>query len=562
MPDLVSTQNQKHTDNGDKEPHCNKSCSDWWYLPNIYGIEKAAVAIKKPILIAIIDDGFRLTHQDIAPFVYKNPLEKANGLDDDGNGYIDDIAGWDMSDQDANVSFPPNRRDEFYHGTYISGIITKLLTAVYGNNASDYFKIVPIKALSDFAGYTYIKDGYTAMDYAAKIQADIVCTAWGANVVKPEEKEAVAKLQAQGICLLASAGNFSNSMEQFPAALNGVIAIAALNRNDEKIDLSNFGRFIDLSAAGIDVCGASVYGDNQYLSCKGTSPAVAIASAMAAIIKLHQPNASTDEIEAILKATSTPIEQYNESYAGRLGAGKVNLNKLLNQLNSGVTTEASINPQHPQGLIKLNGNGKVPLTWNIMPMGDYKGIEFTMEQASGNIKNAAIHFATPVGLDTSLLLKNWTVGSSFFVQGNLASLQFNPKSAPKNLSAKISYAVVPIDSTILYCSGIKYLFDEQGTIEDGSGLGNYANSADCKWQIEVPEGKNIYLKFLELDTEINIDQVMIFKGTSTIPENMLARQSGSIIPPAFNTQANRVLIWFVTDGQNTAKGWKIAYTVK
>lgn len=542
--------------------YCYDVCNSWWYLAKHENLASLPAVPKRPILIAVIDDGFLLSHQDIAPFIYKNPLEKPNGRDDDGNGYIDDISGWDISDGDNDVAFPPGRRDEYFHGTYIAGIIAKTLTSVYGDKASEYFKIVPIKALSDFAGYLYIKDGYKALDYAAKVKPDIICMAWGSNVDKPEDKVAINGMLAKGSILLASAGNFGNSKEQYPAAYDGVIAVAAVDSNDQKVDISTSGSFVDVSAPGLAVCGGSIYGDDQYLSCSGTSPAVAIATAMAAIVKLNKPEADAAYIDHILKSTSTPIEQYNPGYAGRLGAGVVDMNNLVKWLNGDNSFLEQTDLLHPEGQIQLDGAAKDVMTWNIQPAGNYYSIEFDLDSVPDNVKNATIGFSGASGQDTTIRIADWIANGPYSVQGSQATVRFDPGTASKKFKATINYEVVPIDSTVLYCSGTSYYFDETGEIEDGSGDANYTNLSGCKWLIKVPEGKNIVIKFTELDTELGVDNIMIFASETAMPEYMLARISGHTVPPAFNTHSNQVLIFFVTDGKNTGKGWKLEYTTQ
>ena len=77
-----------------------------------------------PVVVAIVDDGFRLSHKAIREFIYEDPIEVAgNQLDDDGNGYTDDVRGWDISDMDNDGSVPEGKADVYYHGTYIASLV-------------------------------------------------------------------------------------------------------------------------------------------------------------------------------------------------------------------------------------------------------------------------------------------------------------------------------------------------------------------------------------------------------------------------------------------------------
>ena len=118
-----------------------------------------------------------------------------------------------------------------------------------------------------------------------------------------------------------------------------------------------------------------------------------------------------------------------------------------------------------------------------------------------------------------------------------------------------------IDSTSLYCHDEVEISDAKGVITDGSGPEDYANNCACKWLIDAPEGKHIKIEFLSLDTQPNVDFVWLFDGEYTLPENLLAKFSGTNIPPVIVSFTNKMLIWFLTDGAITRKGWEISYEI-
>lgn len=90
----------------------------------------------KPIKIAVVDMAFRLTHKSVKEFIYVNENEIPNNYrDDDKNGYIDDIYGWDFADNDNDVSVPTHRKSDIYHGTYITGIITTIFEKYFGEKS-------------------------------------------------------------------------------------------------------------------------------------------------------------------------------------------------------------------------------------------------------------------------------------------------------------------------------------------------------------------------------------------------------------------------------------------
>jgi hypothetical protein len=104
-----------------------------------------------------------------------------------------------------------------------------------------------------------------------------------------------------------------------------------------------------------------------------------------------------------------------------------------------------------------------------------------------------------------------------------------------------------------------YIEVKDGIITDNSNSGNYANNSSCKWQITAPENTRIHFEFSEFNTEANVDFVWLFDGTGTLPENIIAKFSGTKIPLPVTSRTNKVLVWFVTDSHNTGTGWKVHF---
>ena len=259
-------------------------------------------------------------------FIWRNPKEiPDNNIDDDGNGFVDDLHGWDVADNDNTVTPPRNRPEAFYHGTHLAGIVARTARAAYGAAASDFIKIMPVKCLADKAAKTYLKHGYKGIDYAVKAGADIIICAWGVGHISPDESKILEEAHTKGILIVASAGTFPTGREQYPAAHDSVLAVAALNQNDEKIENSNYGAFCDLSAPGMNIASAGVLSDTSCDTREGSSCAVSMAAAAAAIVKLQHPSYSPDKVKACLKNSAEPIDALNPQYAAKLGAGKLNI---------------------------------------------------------------------------------------------------------------------------------------------------------------------------------------------------------------------------------------------
>lgn len=509
----------------------------------------------KPSLVkvAVVDDGFRLSHKAIKPFIRDNEKEvPGNLLDDDQNGYVDDVSGFDVSDGDGDVSIPADKVDSYYHGTYIAGIISGVFTEIYGEDAQKHLQIIPVKAIADNAKRTYISDGYKGIDYAITAGADIICCAWSGGFITPEERAILNKAFAKGIIIVGSAGNFYTEKADSPSDQPGVFCVAALDSAGKKLKMSNYHMKVDISTPGERVFGAFPLADNSFTVSDGTSPAAALAAGLLAALKAAQPEAGRQEIIDALKNTAIPLDSANLRYCGKLGAGLPNVQKAFAFLLKQESKPSFFNASRPEG--KVWFSKKTPqLSWNIHAAGAYKGINLKTNNRDikGNIKlfsNDSLRFS---GTLSQLLKGHYVAGSRF-------RIELERKSLSKSLQ-ELDYALETIDSTTLFCAETIALTRETDSVTDGSLEANYANNCSCKWQITVPEGKKIRIDFEDIDTEANVDFIWIFEGKETLQENLIAKFSGQNKPPVIISYTNNILLWFVTDERQTGKGWKMSY---
>lgn len=529
-----------------------KSKSDLWAYQSL-NIIKQKTEPPREIRVAVVDDGFRLSHKALKNYIYTNQNEvPGNYQDDDQNGYVDDIYGWDASDADNDVTIPKGREKEFYHGTYIAGIISTVFEQFYGSEANKYLKIIPVKVLSDNAKNTYLADGYKGIKYASEMGVDIICCAWSGGAASNEEKEIVRNAIAKGIIIVGSAGNFYSEKTETPSSLPGVISVAAVDSAFRKVKVSNYEMRVDMSAPGEKVYGAYPVADNAFSYFDGTSPAAAIIAGCMAALKSINPSAKSQELLDALKNSAEPLDSINIKYAGKLGAGFPDMTKAIQYIKDPDFKYKSFNQQRPEGKFFYKRK-KTPLTFSITPYGAYKGIHLYASSADykGNIKIYNRDSLCFTGKLSELYRGKYLTGSAF-------SIALEAKSKLSKEMA-FSYYMETIDSTTLYCRETQIITQESGILTDNSGSDNYANNSDCKWQLKVPKGKKIRIEFDGLDTQANMDFVWIFDGTATIPDYLLAKFSGTNIPPVITTSSNEVLIWFVTDGDTTGKGWKLKY---
>ena len=513
------------------------------------------------MIIAIVDDGVRVTHNSIRDYIWNVPGEvPGNNRDDDGNGYIDDSIGWDLSDHD-NQPTPPDFRDDFFHGTHLAGIVSSIASQVLGNQAAQYIKILPVKTLADEALQTGLRDGYAGVEYAAGLDADIILTAWGQGQIGPAERQVIEQAVANGAIVVAAAGNFQQEIEQYPAAIPGVLAAGSLGRNGALFADSTYGQFLDLLAPAEDIASASASSDSGSESHSGSSQAAAFVAVSAALVKLAHPDLSPERVRACLLDAAIPLGLESEFQSGKLGAGRLRLDAaIVCPLFSEPTPSLNLLPRS-KGYLYKHGRSRESTTWVIRPEGSFSGFRFRPVIAESRAARGTLEFRSdePGSAPVSYPLDQ--LPADIFVPGNQVNVAFLPEGRRQRFDWLMEYEAETINFSEQYCRG-QIELSREGMLEDGSEAGPYMPRSDCRWLITAPEGQVIQFNFHELDTEANTDQLMFFHGNTTIPEFMLANYSGQQLPEQYRvltSAMNQVLVWFVTDGRNQGQGWRFSY---
>ncbi len=207
-------------------------------------------ATSTDVTVAVIDTGLDWYHPDIShDKIWTNPNEvQGNGIDDDKNGYVDDIVGW---------NFVRNRNkpwDYDGHGTFVTGVIAAAQSNGIGiSGISSSAKIMPLKALDAF-GRGYASMAAEAINYAAEHGARIINLSLGGRTLTKVEQLAVDHARSKGAIVVVAAGNSGQSVADFsPAGLRGVVTVTATDRKDKRAGFSNWGPLVDIAAPGVDV---------------------------------------------------------------------------------------------------------------------------------------------------------------------------------------------------------------------------------------------------------------------------------------------------------------------
>ncbi|MDP2831824.1 MAG: S8 family serine peptidase [Pseudomonadota bacterium] len=277
------------------------------------------------VLVAVVDTGVDYQHPDLAANIWSNPGEIAgNGLDDDGNGYIDDTRGWNF------VADNNDPADDNAHGSHVSGTI-----AAVGDNAQGVVgvnrlaRILPLKFL-DAQGYGYTSDAVEAIYYAIDQGAKVMNHSWGGASYSQSLADAFTAALNANIVMAVAAGNASQNLDavpSYPASLPhaNIITVAATTHNDALAYFSNYGALsVDLGAPGEAIL-SSVPG-NGYASYSGTSMATPHVAGAASLLLAANANLSSGQVKDLLLGTANPVA----ALAGKsVSGGRLNLQAAL-----------------------------------------------------------------------------------------------------------------------------------------------------------------------------------------------------------------------------------------
>ena len=282
------------------------------------------------VVVGVIDTGVDYNHEDLAANMWVNPGEIAgNGIDDDGNGFIDDIHGWDFANDDNDPM------DGHGHGTHVSGTI-----GAVGNNGAGVtgvcwrVRIVAIKFLTD-GGSGSTSDAVDCVEYATKVGVRLTNNSWGGGPFSTALRDAIAQADTAGILFVAAAGNDATDNDVLPHypsnyTLDNVISVANITAWDQLSSLSNWGATsVDLAAPGSGI--VSTLPGNNYGSKSGTSMASPHVAGAAALVWSVSPGLSHDDVKAAIMASVDTTA----ALKGRMvSGGRLNVSTALSQLDS------------------------------------------------------------------------------------------------------------------------------------------------------------------------------------------------------------------------------------
>ncbi|MEK7072971.1 MAG: S8 family serine peptidase [Patescibacteria group bacterium] len=333
--------------------------NEQWYLQKI----SAPTAWEKSVgnmnvIVAVLDTGVDITHPDLRENIWKNPREILDGRDNDGNGLIDDINGWNFYEGNNTVTptFEAFTEGGINHGTMIAGEIG----AIGGNGAGIAgvnwrVSIMPLRVLSS-SGVGDVVNVVNGINYAIKNGASVISLSFSGANRSSILDDAIRRAAEAGILVVAAAGNDltqngGNDLDVtplYPACSDGpngenwVLGVAATDEADKKASFSDFGRTcVDISAPGVRMFSTLVKNDAQpgfdqayggYY--RGTSLAAPLVAGAAALLKAASPGLTLPQLRDALLNGADGIDPANLAYVGKLGRGRLNVSRAMTLLPS------------------------------------------------------------------------------------------------------------------------------------------------------------------------------------------------------------------------------------
>lgn len=285
-------------------------------LPEAYEI-LASQQPTRPVTVAIIDTGVDISHPALADRIWNNESEiPNNGIDDDGNGYIDDVFGWDFYHNDNTVChykvsalgrLSADPMDNDNHGTHCAGIIAAS-QGVYGVAAGIDIRILPLKIHGGEKNSGSVADAVKAIKYAENAGADICNMSWGTSVYSEALETVMRESHMLFVVAAGNSGSNNNSAPLYPASyvLDNMISVAYVTQSGILASDSNYGiSTVDIAAPGQDIYSTIVGGEYHYLS--GTSMAAPVVSGVCSLLYAYGEAPYPQNIKEIILQTLKPL---------------------------------------------------------------------------------------------------------------------------------------------------------------------------------------------------------------------------------------------------------------
>ncbi|MCC5944803.1 MAG: S8 family peptidase [Bernardetiaceae bacterium] len=308
-----------------------------YYLETIkafdaWGITKGDTSI----IIGIVDSGHDFNHPDFEGQFAYNYNDPINGIDDDGDGYVDNFMGWDFAGPDGRSqnNDPQLPTPGIDHGIGVGGCSSATPDNGIGIAGVGFnCKILSTKHSPDNQpNARAVIDTYSGVLYVAEMGAQVINGSWGGYRFDPAMQNIANYVTNDlGALFIAAAGNEATNALSYPAALRGVMGVGATTRNDVVSGFSNYGSYVDIMAPGSAIYTLEHSAGNMYGSTQGTSFASPIVAGAAGLVRSRFPELHPLKVLEQLKATADNITDLNPNFRGQIGGGRLNAFRAVSE---------------------------------------------------------------------------------------------------------------------------------------------------------------------------------------------------------------------------------------
>ncbi|GAA5522367.1 hypothetical protein Asal01_02326 [Fodinibius salicampi] len=287
-----------------------------------------------------------------------------DNTDNDDNGYIDDLFGWDFWDSGSiNQATPDNNPifDGTDHGTHVAGIAAAETDNDFGIAAASFqSSYMAVKAGGTSEDPNSVAFGFQGILYAAEQGADVINCSWGGDGASQAEQDLIDYVTELGSVVISSSGNDGLDQVGFPAGYSKVVGVGSITTNNSAAEYSNYGYNLDVFATGSGI--RSTGNNGAFVNKSGTSMAAPVVSGLAALIKHIHPDWSAERIGQQIRTSATPVDNANGTdYNHKLGRGKIEAFEALNTDNPGLRIVSSRFLNNENQKLQINQPGRVEI---------------------------------------------------------------------------------------------------------------------------------------------------------------------------------------------------------
>ncbi|NOY76349.1 MAG: S8 family serine peptidase [Calditrichaeota bacterium] len=351
--------------------------SKQWGLRKIQAEQAWNVTRGDPsVLLAVIDTGIDYDHPDLKKAIWINPGEDLNhngrvdssdfnGVDDDGNGFVDDIQGWDFVDA---PNYPDggdyrnrdnNPADENGHGTAVAGIIAATADNGIGvAGVAPGCRVMNLRAGTS-RGLLEEDDVAAAVMYAVENGARVINMSFGDVAITPFLRDVIQFATESNVLCVASSGNSGNSKMHYPSGLPQTLSVGASTAYDARASFSTYGISLDLVAPGQQIL--TTLRNNSYGEVSGTSAAAPFVTGSAGLVLSQHPDFSAEMLKQVLISTADDLGE--AGWDSTFGAGRLNAFRALEVSDAPVAemTSPKMDQGFSGGTIEITGTASSPL---------------------------------------------------------------------------------------------------------------------------------------------------------------------------------------------------------